>query len=145
MKQPKWITKMEFIDAWEPGYWVQRGWDKDAFVRTTSVIDVVATANVYTVNGTKMVPIGGMAWSGARGISKVEVKVDDGAWTSVQLRKPPLSDKTWILWRYDWPFTAGLHTFYVRCAEADGTPQIETDADVEWSGATGIDSVTATL
>ena len=30
MKQPKWIESIEAIDHWEPGYWVERGWNKVA-------------------------------------------------------------------------------------------------------------------
>ena len=144
MKQPKWITKMEFTNQWEPGYWVVRGWDKDAIVRATAVVDTVAADHPVTQNGVKLIPVGGIAWAGARGIAKVEVKVDDGTWTAAQLRQP-LSDQSWVIWRYDWPFQAGAHTFAVRCTETDGTPQITTTADTYPSGATGIHSLSATL
>ncbi len=137
MKQPKWITKMEFVDSWQPGYWVQRTWDRDARVKATSVIDTIAQPQ--TVNGRKVVPIGGIAWAGARGISRVEVQVDGGAWQPAQLRAP-LSDKTWVIWRYDWDFTAGEHTFAVRCIEKDGTPQVEAEAGSHPAGATGLHS-----
>jgi DMSO/TMAO reductase YedYZ molybdopterin-dependent catalytic subunit len=30
MKQPKWIDSIEATDHWEPGYWVVRGWDREA-------------------------------------------------------------------------------------------------------------------
>lgn len=137
MKQPKWITKMEFVDSWQPGYWVQRTWDREARVKATSVIDTIAQPQ--TVNGRKVVPIGGIAWAGARGVSRVEVQVDGGAWQPTQLRAP-LSDKTWVIWRYDWNFTAGEHTFAVRCVEKDGTPQIEAEAGSHPGGATGLHS-----
>jgi DMSO/TMAO reductase YedYZ molybdopterin-dependent catalytic subunit len=144
MKQPKWITEMEFISAWEEGYWVRRGWDKEARVRATSVIDTVATEAAYKDSDRTLIPIGGIAWAGARGIARVEVQVDDGDWVEAQLRSP-LSDKTWVIWRYDWPFEAGEHRFAVRCTESDGTPQIETVAGVRPSGATGIHSVSKTV
>lgn len=137
MKQPKWIASMEFIDKWEPGYWVSRGWDAEALVRTTSVIDTVATGSAFAEGDKQFIPIGGIAWSGTRGISKVEVKIDEGEWRPAEL-KAPQSTKTWVLWRYDWEFQSGSHTVSVRCAEADGTPQIEGFADVRPSGATGI-------
>lgn len=144
MKQPKWITEMEFVPAWEEGYWVRRGWDKEARVRATSVIDTVATEAAYEDSDRTLIPIGGIAWAGARGIARVEVQVDDGDWVEAQLRSP-LSDKTWVIWRYDWPFEAGEHRFAVRCIESDGTPQIETVAGVRPSGATGIHSVSKTV
>ena len=69
MKQPKWIIEMEFVSAWEPGYWVERGWSQEARVRATSVLDTVATSSTYTKDGKQYVPIGGIAWAGTRGIS----------------------------------------------------------------------------
>lgn len=141
MKQPKWIVSIEFVEQWSEGYWVQRGWDKDAFMRATSVIDTVAVEDVIQrSDGTKLIPIGGIAHAGARGISRVEVKIDDADWVEANLRQP-LSQTTWVVWRYDWPFTQGDHTFKVRCVEGDGTPQIEEQAGVSPSGATGIHAV----
>jgi hypothetical protein len=144
MKQPKWITAIEVIDQFEEGYWVRRGWDKDAIVRATSVVDTVAVEDIIEDGDEMLVPIGGIAYAGVRGISKVEVRVDDGDWAEADLRAP-LSSTTWTIWRYDWPFEAGNHTFYVRCYEGDSTPQIEEVADPRPSGATGIHSVDARL
>lgn len=141
MKQPKWITEIEVMDHDEDGYWVERGWDKEARMRATSVIDVVAGDMAYEAGGQTVVPVGGIAHAGARGISKVEVSVDDGDWVEAQLRQP-LSETTWVIWRYDWPFAAGEHTFAVRCYEGDGTPQIAERRSTMPSGATGIHTVT---
>ncbi len=144
MKQPKWITKIEALDHDVDGYWVVRSWDKQAIVRATSVIDTVATSNVFTQNGQQYVPVGGIAWAGARSISKVEVSVDNGDWVEAQLREP-LSQKTWVIWRYDWQFESGNHTFAVRCYDGDGVMQI-TDSNPEHpSGATGIDKASVTV
>ncbi|MBN8635691.1 MAG: molybdopterin-dependent oxidoreductase [Anaerolineae bacterium] len=145
MKQPKWITGMEFVSEWGEGYWVRRGWDRDALVPATSVIDTVAVdMMVIDAAENRFVPIGGIAWAGTRGIAQVEVQVDGGEWQDAQLRRP-LSDRAWVIWRYDWQFEPGEHTFAVRCVEADGTPQIETVEGVRPSGATGIHSVSETL
>jgi DMSO/TMAO reductase YedYZ molybdopterin-dependent catalytic subunit len=137
MKQPKWITAIEVTDEDKPGYWVERSWDKVAQVKTTSVIDTVAVDALIENGDQKLVPVGGIAFSGARGISKVEVRVDDGPWQEAHLRTP-LSETTWVFWRYDWPFSSGDHTFEVRCAEGNGTPQIEESRPNRPSGATGI-------
>src|SRR5690606_5723777 len=67
MKQPKWITQIEFISGDQDGYWVRRGWDKVAQARATSVIDTVATDAIMTTDdGRRLIPIGGIAWAGAR-------------------------------------------------------------------------------
>ena len=137
MKQPKWITGIEVTDEYQEGYWVERSWDEVAQVKTTSVIDTFAVKEMYESDGQFLVPVGGIAFAGDRGISKVEVRVDDGPWAEARLRVP-LSETTWVIWRYDWPFAEGNHTFEVRCSEADGTPQIEEEHGNRPSGATGI-------
>lgn len=139
MKQPKWITGMELVDEYQEGYWVERGWDEIAQVKTTSVIDTVAVDATIEQGDQTLVPIGGIAFSGDRGISKVEVRVDGSPWQEAKLRGP-LSETTWVIWRFDWPFEAGAHTFEVRCVEEDGTPQIEETRKSRPSGATGIHS-----
>lgn len=139
MKQPKWITGIEVVgdEAYREGYWVQRNWDKAAIIRATSVVDTVAVEEAFKQNGQQYVPIGGIAFSGVRGVSKVEVRVDNGEWQEAQLRSP-LSEASWVIWRYDWRFEPGNHAFEVRCAEGDGTPQIEVYNSPRPSGATGI-------
>ena len=137
MKQPKWIIDIEVTSEYKPGYWVARDWDEVAQVKATSVIDTVAVDNIVERDGQMLVPVGGIAFAGARGISNVEVQVDSGPWEEARLRTP-LSETTWVIWRYDWPFQEGKHTFAVRCVEADGTPQIEEVRGNRPSGATGI-------
>ena len=144
MKQPKWITGIEVTDEYREGYWVERGWDEVAQVKATSVIDTVAVEAIIENGDQRLVPIGGIAFSGDRGISKVEVRVDGGPWESAILRTP-LSETTWVIWRYEWPFETGEHTFEVRCAEGDGTPQIEESSKSRPNGATGIHSSSANL
>jgi hypothetical protein len=90
------------------------------------------------------VPIGGMAHAGARGISRVELQVDDGPWVQSAIRTP-LSDLTWVLWRYDWPFQSGRHIFRVRCYDGDGVQQIETPQEPHPSGASGLFTLHRTL
>ena len=144
MKQPKWITGMEVVKDYKEGYWVERGWDEVAQVKATAVIDTVAKDAIYESAGRQLVPVGGIAFAGARGVSKVEVRVDGGPWEQARLRAP-LSETTWVIWRYDWPFVAGFHRFEVRCAEGNGTPQIEEQEGNRPSGATGIHTKGAEL
>lgn len=137
MKQPKWIESIEVSDEYVPGYWVERNWDREARIKATSVVDTVAVDATYEMDGRRLVPVGGIAFAGARGISRVEIRVDGGPWQEARLRAP-LSDTTWVIWRSEWPFEEGEHTFEVRCAEGDGTPQIEERHKNRPSGATGL-------
>jgi hypothetical protein len=145
MKQPKWIESLEAIDAWRPGYWVRRGWDREARMKTTSVIDVVRTDMMNVSSGSgAVVPVGGIAHAGARGIRSVELRVDDGEWTSAELRQP-LSGTTWVIWRYNWPYRTGTHTFTVRATDGNGNVQTTTLAPPHPDGASGLHSQTVML
>jgi hypothetical protein len=139
MKQPKWIEHIELIDRHGPGYWVDRGWDAQAIVHTTSVVDVADTSMANESSQT--IPIGGIAYAGARGISKVEVQIDDGPWVEAELRAPALSPLSWMQWRYDWAYTSGRHTVQVRAYDGTGALQVTERQPPSPSGATGVDSL----
>jgi hypothetical protein len=119
MKQPKWIEQIELVHAWEPGYWVQRGWDRDARMLATSVVDTVTFDR-----DREMVSAGGIAHAGGRGISRVDVRLDDHEWASASLRDP-LSAVTWVIWRADIPAAQVPGRVSVRCIDAEGTSQHE--------------------
>ena len=71
----KWVVDLK-LTTWEDdvAYWVPRGWAREAPVKTMSRIDVPRQRDVPA--GT--VAIAGVAWAPHRGISAVEVQVDDG-------------------------------------------------------------------
>lgn len=145
MKQPKWIESIEAIEEWEAGYWVRRGWDREARVEATAVIDAVATDMMMAeMRPGSPVPVGGIAYAGARGISRVEIRADDGDWEQAELREP-LSGTTWVLWRYDWPFRPGDHTLTVRCFDGAGVPQVAEPSPPHPDGATGLHRTQAML
>ncbi len=145
MKQPKWITTIEAVEGWQAGWWVRRGWDKDAIMEATSVIDTVAVKEIITgSDNAKLIPIGGIAHAGSRGISKVELKIDDGDWVEAQLRKP-MSEVTWVIWRYDWPFEQGSHNFTVRCYDGAGTIQKDVNQGPGPGGATGYQRISQSV
>jgi DMSO/TMAO reductase YedYZ molybdopterin-dependent catalytic subunit len=144
MKQPKWITSVVLAAESVPGYWVERGWDAGASVKMTSVIDTVATRSLVTRGGQTYVPVGGIAYSGAKGISRVEIQIDDDPWEAAQLRQP-LSDLTWVTWRYDWPFSPGTHRLTLRAFDGQGRPQETKEVPPSPSAATGLFSESRTL
>lgn len=134
MKQPKWIIKMEAVADQPPGYWVDRGWSKTAFMRTTSIIDAVT----FEEDNQGKTLMGGIAHAGARGISKVEIQVDDGTWQEAQLRKPALSSLTWLQWRFEGNFSTGNHVAKVRAYDGEGELQILEENSPHPDGATGV-------
>jgi DMSO/TMAO reductase YedYZ molybdopterin-dependent catalytic subunit len=136
MKQPKWIQEIEAVPEVRRGYWVERGWSERAIVRTTSVIDTIAIEAIDPESSS--IPVGGIAYAGARGISRVEVQVDESEWTAAELRAPGLSSLSWVQWRYDWMAEPGRHSIRVRAFDGNQEPQEVEFRDVRPDGATGI-------
>ncbi len=105
-------------------------------MHTTSVIDAVSVE----ATGDGQTLLGGIAHAGDRGISKVEVQVDDGAWQEAELRVPPLSPLTWLQWRFEAPVPAGGHVARVRAYDGTGELQILEESPPHPDGATGVHS-----
>jgi len=82
------------------------------------------------------VVVAGVAWAQTRGISKVEARVDGGAWHEARLADS-LSKQTWRQWVWEWPATPGHHVLEVRATDADGVTQPGRKQMPFPSGATG--------
>jgi DMSO/TMAO reductase YedYZ molybdopterin-dependent catalytic subunit len=138
MKQPKWLGSVEVVDRPFRGYWEQRGWIKEAVVRTMSRIDTPKRG--AEVGGA--VTVAGIAFAGDRGISRVEVSADDGATFDDAQLKTPLSELTWRQWRFRFvPTGSGQTTLLVRATDGLGATQTSEVTPPEYSGATGWDGV----
>jgi DMSO/TMAO reductase YedYZ molybdopterin-dependent catalytic subunit len=119
MKNVKWVAEIELSDQEYQGYWQTRGWSDSAEVQTLSRID--------TKEATKLedgsYAIGGIAFAGIRGISKVEVSLDDGlTWNEADL-KPAMNELSWNLWTYQWQANPGEYPALVRATDGMGTLQ----------------------
>ncbi len=129
----KWLTTIE-LTTWDAeGYWIPRGWSQMGPVKTQSRIDVPRDGNSLTTGPQK---IAGVAWAQHKGIAKVEVKVDGGAWQEATLGND-VSDDAWRQWVLDWPATKGPHTIEVRATDKTGYTQTDERTDVAPDGATG--------
>ena len=138
----KWVTDIE-LTRWEDfnGYWVPRGWSKEGPVKTMARIDRPQRGRGYTANEAGVVDIAGLAWAVHRGISRVEVSIDDGEWLECELAGVP-SDDTWRQWRYQWrDATPGEHTVRARAYDGDGVPQPSDPKPVAPDGAQGYHQV----
>ncbi len=123
------LTTLEAFDA----YWVPLGWAKKAPIVTQSRIDV--PRNGATVKAGP-VAVAGVAWAPDRGISKVEVSIDGGAWQACTI-SAAISKATWVQWELAWTATAGQHRIEVRATDGTGMVQTAAVAPPAPSGATG--------
>ncbi len=130
----KWLSEVRLTTMEdEDGYWISRGWAKEAPVKTQSRIDVPRNrANL--VEG--RTAVAGVAWAPNRGIEKVEVRVDQGPWQVAELGRVT-SDDTWVQWYLPWDATAGDHEITVRATDGDGDTQGEEPVSPVPDGAEG--------
>jgi DMSO/TMAO reductase YedYZ molybdopterin-dependent catalytic subunit len=138
MKQPKWLGSIEVVDRPFEGYWEVRGWVKDAVVKTMSRID---TPQGGAVAGDLLI-VAGVAYAGARGISRVEVSTDGGnSWDEAQL-ETELSPFSWRRWAYRFRRSPGpVLRILARATDGVGAVQTGTVTPPEYSGSTGYDEV----
>lgn len=135
----KWVTELKVTTfSADEGYWTPRGWAPLGPVKTCSRIDVPRTG--ASVKAGK-VAVAGVAWAQHRGISKVEVQVDQGPWTAARLAVDASID-AWRQWVYEWDATPGSHEVRVRAYDTTGTVQSPLEAPPAPDGATGIHTVT---
>ena len=130
----KWLTEIEltrFADFDQ--YWVKRGWDQEAPIKTMSRIDAPRTLAKIAA-GTFV--IGGVAWAQTVGISKVEVAIDDGDFVEADLADD-WSENTWRQWSLRWDAPAGRHRITVRATDANGELQTDQRAEPFPNGASG--------
>ncbi|MFC4125502.1 molybdopterin-dependent oxidoreductase [Nocardia rhizosphaerae] len=134
----KWVTELEvtrFDRA--TAYWTRRGWSARGPIKTGTRID--------TPRGRGRIPqgrttIAGVAWAQHRGITGVEVQIDNGDWQPARL-STEVSIDTWRQWVFEWDATPGQHTIRARSADPAGT-QTAVGQDVIPDGATGYPTLT---
>lgn len=138
----KWLTELElsrFSDF--SAYWVRRDYAALAPVKTQSRIDTPVAGKRLEPG---LVMVAGVAWAQHRGVSAVEVRVDDGPWQQVQLAAVPSVD-TWRQWSWPWQATPGKHRLQVRAIDKAGQVQTGQVHKPLPDGATGRHTIKVTV
>ncbi|MET9607435.1 molybdopterin-dependent oxidoreductase [Streptomyces sp. NPDC006512] len=138
----KWIEDIELttFDAYDP-YWVKRKWARKAPIKTQARID---TPKPFGRPAAGPVTVAGVAWAQRRGITRVEVRIDDEPWQDADLAAQDTID-TWRQWSYRWNPTPGGHTITVRATDGTGAVQTEDRTRTIPDGASGWHSVFVTI
>lgn len=134
----KWVTQIR-LTGWDEydAYWIPRGWSKLGPVKTMARIDTPRSGSDKA--GT--VPIAGVAWAVHRGISNVQIRVDEGEWLDADLGGVPSND-TWVQWVYYLDAEPGRHVIEARAIDGEGNPQPEQPRPVAPDGAQGYHRIT---
>lgn len=130
----KWLQAIE-LTPWEgvDGYWVPRGWSKEAPVKTSARIDVPSMDSQVAPGP---VVAAGVAWAPTRGVDQVEVLVD-GTPAALATLSAPLAASTWVQWRAEVELAPGDHRLTVRATDGTGALQPEGPASPAPDGAEG--------
>ena len=137
LKHVKWLKRIAPVDEDFQGYWQRRGWTDDPIVKTMSKFETPHRGSRHPVGPLE---IGGVAFAGDRGISKIEISADKGQkWREVDRISEPLSQYTWVVWRTSYtPEHPGNVTFHIRALDGERVLQDATPRPTLPDGATGI-------
>jgi hypothetical protein len=138
----KWLAELELttFSAFQ-AFWVPRGWAAKAPILTQSRIDVPRQGTDLKAGHT---PVAGVAWAPDRGVSKVEVRIDQGDWAPARL-SAAISKATWVQWLYDWEATPGNHVIEVRASDGTGETQTDQETPPPPDGARGHHRITVAV
>ena len=143
MKQPKWITRIEFVNEHYLGYWESKGWSDDcerwAHARFTDLKDGA------TISGRNF-ELTGYAIGNLDGIRTVEISFDGGvSWQPADLYSNP-SPLTWSFWKYLWVSPKpGAYGLRLRTIDGKGRVEGWTPRDNFPDGATGQEEIKITV
>ncbi len=135
MKQPKWITRIDFVNKAYLGYWESRGWSDNcerwAHARFTDL------KNGAKISG-KNFELTGYAVGNLDGVKAVEISFDDGqTWQGTSLFSHP-SPTVWTFWKYIWVNPKpGNYKIRVRAIDGRGRAEDYDPRGIFPDGATG--------
>ncbi|MGH9899735.1 MAG: molybdopterin-dependent oxidoreductase [Pyrinomonadaceae bacterium] len=146
-KNVKWVTRIELVDHDAKGFYEQQGWGPNFVVPTIARFDVpIDKQKIKLAIAAAGFALKGVAHAGNRGISRVEVSLDDGqTWNEAKIdyAQSPLA---WILWSYDWrPIQVGEYKLAVRATDGKGELQTARVRGTAPEGATGYHKITAQI
>jgi DMSO/TMAO reductase YedYZ molybdopterin-dependent catalytic subunit len=143
MKNVKWIRTIEVVNYDFIGYWQQQGWSDGAPVNTNARIDL-PSRNIRWTGGA--ITVAGIAFAGARGISRVELSSDGAKTWAPATLETPMGPLTWVRWTFPWtPNGAGPTKLIVRATDGSGNTETPIARPPYPDGSTGYDSLDVTI
>jgi DMSO/TMAO reductase YedYZ molybdopterin-dependent catalytic subunit len=140
-KSVKWVTRIEVVDRDVKGFYERQGWGPSFIIQTYSRFDAPLDRQMLSVAAP--IRLHGVAFSGDRGISRVEVSTDDGkTWREARFDHQT-TKVAWTLWSLDWqPGGAGEYRLAVRAVDGNGAYQTADTRGIAPDGATGYHRIT---
>ncbi len=136
-KSVKWLRSMTLSPDDYQGHWQRRNWVDRAIIHPVARIDFAQESATGLLTG-------GVALTGGRGVSAVDVRANGGAWQAATLRVPPLGEATWVQWMATLA-VRGEVLVEARVIDGAGQPQTAVTQGQFPSGATGYHTVRVTV
>ena len=168
MMNAKWITEIEIVDYVYEGFWQRKGWSNTAVINTLSTTVIpgnaplrtrfrgflpasssLANSNSSSSNASssssspppaRTATLGGIAFAGSRGISKVQISTDNGNTWKDAIIKEPLSPYSWVIWAAELSLPSQPENDYkatVRATDKAGNVQTSELREPFPDGSTG--------
>jgi sulfite oxidase len=139
-KNTKWLVNLKATPQPYLDWYSQRNWTPEGIVKTMSRIDVPAPGAIIPAGANR---IAGIAYGGARGISKVEFSADAGKTWEVAALEPALGNDTFVRWSGAFTAARGASIELVaRATDGTGRLQIEQFSLPQPDGGAGWNSIT---
>jgi len=123
MKQPKWVTRIQFVNEAYLGYWESRGWSDNCERWAHARFTDPDGRDRARISG-KNFELTGYALGNLDGIKAVEISLDDGqTWQKASLFSNP-SPLTWCFWKYVW-VNPRPGKYEIRARAIDGRGRVE--------------------
>jgi DMSO/TMAO reductase YedYZ molybdopterin-dependent catalytic subunit len=134
----KWVTRIDLVDADVRGFYEKQGWGPSFVVPTTSRFDYPLPGQSLRPAPGETVALKGIAYAGARGVTRVEVSLDNAqSWHEARIDYTG-APMAWVLWRYHWPSPPPKeYTLVVRATDGTGELQTPEYRSFAPQGATG--------
>lgn len=143
-KNLKWITRVDLVTEEAKGFYETQGWGPTFEVPSRSKFTGQLTGSQVRLQDTTVLT--GLANGGNRGVSRVEISVDDSrTWRDATITYPGTM-LSWALWSYDWrPTARGPAKLVVRMTDRTGQVQTAAERGIIPMGATGHHKIDVTV
>jgi len=138
MKQPKWITRLEFRRQPYTGYWEKSGWSDSCERWAHARFSGLKNGMAFPAASGQSLELRGYALGNLDGIRSIEISLDSGgSWQPAEIFSNP-SPLVWAFWRYTWA-SPKPGTYFLRARAIDGQGRVEGygPRDTFPDGATG--------
>lgn len=139
LKNAKWVVRITATTQPYVDWWGQRNWSQTAVAKTMSRIDVPVNGATLPLGNQ---PIGGIAYAGSRGISRVEFSAHGGASWQPATIEPGPGQTTFVRWSGTFVLRPGATARLVsRAVDGTGEVQVQQFSLPQPNGGTGWDTI----